>query len=156
MTKLTADAIRKAVRQYNARNAARYDYLHDTPDGITVFRRIVTEIPEELGAQSVSSGANPKKVIRLNGRKILPFIMEDAEPFCTVAELDALRAEYPDDIHSYGDALELYYHRLEDPHAVWVKNSDAFWMAGDIVINGDAVQLKYGGARLASYEALQG
>lgn len=152
--KLSRAQVNAAVDYYNAHNGAEFDYLHAT-DGVTVFRRIVREIPHELAEQSMSSGSGgrkPVKVIRLDRRKILPFIMEDGEPFCKLAELDALRAEF--NLKTYGDALELYYKRLEDPSAVWVKDSTEFWVAGDIRLNGVEVQLKFGGARLAAYSCL--
>ena len=149
--KLTAAEVAAAVAVYNAKNAAVLDYLHTAENGM-VYRRTVQEIPAALCVQSADSQTG-EKVIRLKAEKVHRFVMESPEFVCAVAELDNIRAEFPA-VKNYGDAIEYFYRRTYENATTWRKDSTPFYVAGDIVINGAQVQIKFGGARLAAYRLL--
>jgi len=151
MEKLTIEQVRAAVAEYNRKNAAFWDYLHTVSDGV-VYRRAVREIPAELCVQSCDSKTG-EKVIRLKAEKVAKFVMQDAEPVCTVEDLQEIRRQNPGATND-GEALEFYYKRIHEGATHWVKDSTPFWVAGDVTIDGAEVQLKFGGARLAAYRLL--
>ena len=117
----------------------------------TVYGGYFTDIPVEalrLDHESTARGGALKIRVRFN--KALKLMLKAQGKVHPIATLAALTA---DPRYNRGDNFEKLVAELNGLQ--WAKNSDPFWIAGDLEINGKQVQVKFDGAELVNEKSLR-
>lgn len=141
----------QGLQIYNANSGAAY-YRFGTRSGDNIYYRDTPKgwhIPVSWARKTVSSTKKGKLVkFNLQETAVHNYVMEAPTFFCTVAELEATGLQP-------GEAFEFIHQQRYEGATKWVKNSTSFWVAGDVTIHGDSVQLKFRGAQLATVQTLE-
>ena len=135
---------------YNKLTAATIYFIGFALAG-TIYGGYFTEIPAaalRLDHESTARGGAVKIRIRFN--KELKMILKAQGAVKPIGTVEALTA---DPRYNRGDNFEKLIAELNG--IAWVKNSDPFWVAGDLQINGEQVQVKFDGAELVNEKSLR-
>lgn len=135
---------------YNKLTAATIYFIGFVLSG-TVYGGYFTEIPAaalKLDHESSARGGAAKIRIRFN--KELKLALKAQGKVKALATIEALAA---DPRYNKGDNFEKLIAELNGIQ--WAKNSDPFWVAGDLEINGEQVQVKFDGAELVNEKSLR-
>lgn len=135
---------------YNKLTAATIYFIGFALRG-TIYGGYFTEIPAaalRLDHESTARGGAVK--IRIRFDKATKAALIAAGTVQAIGTVEALTA---DPRYNRGDNFEKLIAELNN--LPWAKNSDPFWVAGDLEINGNQVQVKFDGAELVNEKSLR-
>ena len=136
---------REMVRCYNEHNAATQFAIAFAVDGDAYVMKVPAPLPEKwVGKTCTSSGKGKQFKIRLRvpaSAKAEAMANGTAQKVGTTTEV----FEQPGTVNG-GESFEKFM--VEREGGTWVKNSTPFWVAGDMVLDGQQTQLKKDGAEV--------
>lgn len=138
------------LTNYNVLTAATVYFLGFVLRGI-LYGGYFTEIPAaalRLDHESTARGGAAK--IRIRFDKATKAALIAAGAVKPIGTADLLTA---DPKHNTGDNFERVTAEMNG--LPWAKNSTPFWVAGDLEINGEQVQVKFDGAELVNEKSLR-
>ena len=138
------------MNEYNARSAAHTYALGFTANGNLYATKLsFTELSRyfKLDRASSKRGGFAKIRIKLTSA-------DRAELSLTAELIGAESLLTADPAHNKGENFERVLTERWTAEA-WVKDSIPFWMAGDITVNGENIQIKLDGAELTNEKILE-
>lgn len=135
---------------YNKLTAATIYFIGFALRGM-IYGGYFAEVPAaalRLDHESTARGGAAK--IRIRFDKATKAALIAAGAVKAIGTVEALTA---DPRYNRGDNFEKLIAELNN--LPWAKNSDPFWVAGDLEINGNQVQVKFDGAELVNEKSLR-